>query len=100
MKWFKRIFKRRQAAKQTTNAMIMTPLHAKKMLMMIENTLDQELSCDEVHAMLDQYAEMALRGENPADLLPLVHHHLDMCPDCREEYEALVRMLEAPIEHE
>jgi len=49
--------------------------------------------------LLDQYAEMALRGEDPAELLPLVHYHLDMCPDCKEEYEALVRILQAPIEH-
>ena len=24
-----------------------------------------------------------------------VQHHLEMCPDCREEYEALLRSLEA-----
>jgi hypothetical protein len=100
MKWLRRIFKRHQASIQKSSEMKISPQHAKNMLMMIANTREQELSCDEVHGLLDQYAEMALRGENPAEFLPLVHYHLDMCPDCREEYEALVRMLEGSNEFE
>ena len=59
-------------------------------LAMIAMTHDQELTCDEVHALIDQFAEMQTRGENPAHLFPLVQRHLDMCPDCREEFEALL----------
>jgi hypothetical protein len=99
MKWFDKIFKRKQSTPQKSSGMEITPEHAKKMLMMIEKTQEKELSCDEVHALLDQYAEMSLRGEDPAELLPLVHYHLDMCPDCKEEYEALARILHAPIEY-
>ena len=99
MKWFAKIFRRKQAASQKSSGMEISHQHAKKMLMMIEKTQEVELSCDEVHALLDQYTEMALRGEDPSELLPLVHYHLDMCPDCREEYEALTRILQAPIIH-
>lgn len=98
MNWLNKILRRKQATSQKSSGMEMTPKHAKKMLMMIEKTQEKELSCDEVHALLDQYAEMTIRGEDAAELLPLVHYHLEMCPDCKEEYEALTRILEAPIE--
>jgi predicted anti-sigma-YlaC factor YlaD len=48
-----------------------------------------------VHRLLDQFAEAVLRGEDVARLMPLVQRHLDMCPDCREEFEALLRILKA-----
>lgn len=94
MNWFNKIFRRKQAASQHSNGMEMTPQLAQKMLMMIDKTQEQELNCDEVHALLDQYAELSLRGEDVTILLPLVHMHLEMCPDCREEYEALLRILQ------
>ncbi len=51
------------------------------------------LTCDQVFELIDLYAERAERGEEVAHLMPLVAAHLDMCPDCREHYEALVRVL-------
>lgn len=65
----------------------------KVMLGMVAHTREQELSCDEVHALIDQFAEMHKRGEDPAHMMPLIQQHLDMCPDCREEYEALMEAL-------
>ena len=53
------------------------------------------LTCDQVFELIDQYAERAARGEDVAHLVPLVAAHLDMCPDCREHYEALERVLKA-----
>ena len=67
----------------------------KKLMHMIEHTKDVEISCDEVFALIDQYAEMAARGEDVAHLMPLVKHHLEMCADCSQEYEALMRLLES-----
>ena len=55
---------------------------------------DQEISCDEVFAIVDQYAEASQRGEDVADLKPLIRYHLDMCHECDEEYNALLRVLE------
>jgi hypothetical protein len=63
------------------------------MLDMLAQTRERELTCDEVHALIDQFAEMRMRGEDPTQLMPLVQQHLDMCPDCREEYEALMEAL-------
>ena len=65
------------------------------MIRMLGNTQGQESSCDEVHKLLGQFAEMALRGEDIASLMPLVHHHLELCPDCREEYNAVLDILKA-----
>ncbi len=98
MKWLKRLFKSKEKTPKPENKMAMTSDQAKKMLRMIEKTQDEELSCDEVFELLAVYAEKAARGEDVGDLFPLVEHHLEMCPDCREEYEAVMRILEQRTE--
>jgi predicted component of type VI protein secretion system len=65
-----------------------------KMFGMLSNTRDKELTCDEVFALLDQFAELAAQGEDVAQLMPLVKQHLDMCEDCREEYKVLARIVQ------
>jgi hypothetical protein len=64
-------------------------------LAMLTEEQDAELTCDQVFELLDQYTERAVRGEDVAHLMPLVKAHLDMCPDCRELYEALERLVAA-----
>jgi uncharacterized protein (UPF0335 family) len=66
-----------------------------RLVQMVENTDEVELGCDEVFDLLDVYAEAEARGEDVAALLPLVKRHLDKCRDCHEEYEALLRIIEA-----
>jgi hypothetical protein len=68
----------------------------KKLLGMVEKTNVQELDCEEVFELLDIYAEAVVRGEDMSEILPKVKHHIEMCRDCFEEYEALVRILESP----
>ena len=69
---------------------------ARALVAILEKTRDVELPCDQVHDLVAQFAEMDLRGEDTARLLPLVHQHLEMCTDCRDEFEALIRILLAP----
>ncbi len=64
-----------------------------KMMAMLSRTQEVELSCDEVFALLDQFAELATQGEDVAQLMPLVQQHLDICGDCREEYKVLENIL-------
>ena len=71
------------------------PVEFQKLIQMIENTQEIEFSCDDVYQILDQYTEMVYRGENAEKLMPLVEHHIEICPDCREEFEALLRILQA-----
>lgn len=66
------------------------------MLQHIARTEAVEYSCDDVLRLLDEFAEAVLRGDDAARLMPLVQKHLEMCPDCREEFEALLRILKAP----
>lgn len=65
----------------------------RKMMTMLAHTEQQELTCDEVYALLDEFVELAVRGEDVAALMPLVKHHLDMCPDCQEEYRVLEKIV-------
>lgn len=67
----------------------------KNMLVAVGNTQEIEYDCEQVYQLIDQYAEMVERGEDAAALMPLVKHHLDICIACREEYEALMRILKA-----
>ena len=65
----------------------------KKLLEIVGYTQDIEVSCDEVEQILDQFAELVQRGEDVKELMPLVKNHVDLCPECREEFEALMRIL-------
>ena len=65
-----------------------------KIMQQIARTQQQELDCGEVFAVLDQYVEAMLAGENENEQFALVVQHLDLCRDCLEEYEALLSVLE------
>jgi len=69
-----------------------------QLMKMITNTREDEIDCDEVHNVVDVYAEAVARGEDPSEILPLVKHHLEMCAPCLEEYEALKRILEETMD--
>ena len=68
-----------------------------QMLKVIEQTRPDELSCDEIANLLCQFSEVVQAGGNAASLMPLIEHHLQICPDCREEFEALMRVLNQSI---
>lgn len=91
--WFRRLLSN-FASLRSGNGMFSRE-SLRKMSAMLAHTQVVEYSCDEVLALLDQFAEMVVRGEDAARLMPLVQHHLEMCGDCREEFEALLRILQA-----
>jgi predicted anti-sigma-YlaC factor YlaD len=55
----------------------------------------EEIGCDECFEQVDRFIEMDLSGLNVAQAMPLVQEHLQMCGECREEYEALLTALRA-----
>ena len=65
----------------------------KKMMGAVASTLPDEIGCDECFALSDQFAELVLDGKPAAYLIPLVHAHLERCPDCKEEFEAFLAAL-------
>lgn len=69
----------------------------KKMMAMLSQTREVELTCDEVFALLDEFTELATQGEDVRQLMPLVQQHLDTCPDCRDEYKVLESIVLAGV---
>lgn len=67
----------------------------KKILLSLTITYEEEIDCEECYQHMDQFADMLREGEDPAKVLPLVKHHLDLCGDCNEEFEALSNALTA-----
>ncbi len=61
----------------------------------IFSTRPDEIACDECFEQIDLFVEMTLAGKDPAQAMPLVQDHLDRCHDCREEFEALLKVLVA-----
>ena len=89
-----KILVKRLGSSKEENAMQM-PADVQKLIQMVENTQEVEFSCEDVYNILDLYTELVYRGDDSAELMPLVEHHIEICPDCREEFEALLRILEA-----
>ena len=50
---------------------------------------EPEVGCDECFALLDQYVELELAGDDADAALPGLRAHLEGCPACREEHESL-----------
>ena len=76
---------------------------------LVENVLQklihtdvEEISCNDVHELIDQFSELKTAGEDVEHLMPLMQRHLDLCPDCLEEHEALMQAIkyEKSIEDE
>jgi hypothetical protein len=65
-----------------------------KFLRILENVRDEEMTCDEMFTRLDEFVETEVQSHDAEKLMPLLREHLDMCPDCDEEYEALLTVLE------
>lgn len=70
----------------------MPPRGLKAVIEMIDKTREDELTCEQVHALLGAYVE--LKGRERAVEMPLVAEHLCLCRECLEEYQALARILE------
>ena len=71
-----------------------TPAMLRKLMDMLAHTQEREMDCGEVFALLDIYAEAVHQGKDVSQLYPLVVHHLELCPDCLEEYQALLEIVQ------
>lgn len=58
-------------------------------------TRPDEITCDEWLGLIGGYAEAAAAGRAPPPGSDLVEHHLVICPECKEEFEALLAVLRA-----
>lgn len=69
--------------------------HIKALIERMKLTRDHELNCNEFLDRMAEYAEFELSGSTIPEALEVVEHHLELCPECREEYEALLKALKA-----
>jgi len=63
-------------------------------LRVLEEVPAEELTCDEIFIKLDEYVEREVDQRDAARIMPLIREHLDVCPECCEEYETLLRVIE------
>ncbi len=65
------------------------------LMQQLQNTKEGEYSCADSYALLDEYVELVASDEDVERLMPLVKAHLDACPDCKLEFEVLLKVLES-----
>ena len=61
-----------------------------KLVRVVAETRETEISCDECFERLDRFAETELSGLEASAAMPLVSDHLGKCADCRSKFEALL----------
>ena len=54
---------------------------------------DEEITCEELYNRLDEYVEREVDKNDASRIMPVIREHLDVCPECCEEYEALLEVL-------
>ncbi len=62
---------------------------------MLGLTTDHELNCGQCLQHVSEFAEGRLANNPAREVIAEVERHLALCSECREEYEALVRILKA-----
>lgn len=70
----------------------MPPLDAnqvKLLLRVLTQTQDEEMTCDDCLPYLATLVEHDLAGKPRPEALKLVEDHLEICPECVEELEAI-----------
>ncbi len=56
----------------------------------VAKTRDQEIDCDACLRDMSEFAEANLVGSSLTEALRLVRDHIETCPECEEEYRALL----------
>ena len=74
--------------------MTLSPKEITSLLRLIGLTDDVEINCEQCLALVAEFAERRLTGKSIHDGLAAVEKHLEICSECREEYEALRRTLD------
>jgi hypothetical protein len=59
----------------------------------LQQTRPVEIGCDEWLDAVGGYAESVAWGKPAPTGVELVVHHLEICPECKEEFDALVAAL-------
>jgi hypothetical protein len=63
---------------------------ARSVVKALRATRETEIGCDDCLMQVASYCEMELAGRELPEALRLVREHLEICPECHEEYRALL----------
>jgi hypothetical protein len=63
-----------------------------ELLKAVLSTEPEEIDCEEFLSRVAAYLETLERGTAPSPELRLVSQHLNVCPGCREEFQALLEL--------
>lgn len=75
--------------------MALTPEQIGRLLKMLRQTQDSELTCPECLDELDKYAQRILEGTPIDGALDRVREHLEACPFCGDEFKLVIETLDA-----
>ncbi len=67
----------------------------KTLLSFVADTHEDEIPCDECLAGMAEFAETQLVGAEIPDAQKHIQAHIAFCPECAEEYEALLEVVSA-----
>ncbi len=67
----------------------------KTLLSFVADTREDEITCDECLAGMAEFAETQLLGAEIPDAQKHIQAHIEFCPECAEEYAALLDVLSA-----
>lgn len=91
----KRLFRRPVVpAPAASESVVWTPEIVEELLQTVALTEGDDYACADCDRLLARFTEAMAAGEAAAVLMPRVEKHLQMCPHCREEFEALLRILQ------
>jgi hypothetical protein len=66
-----------------------------RLLQMIQQTKEVELTCPECLDELDKYIQRTLDGTPLDGVLKLVREHLEACPFCEDQFKLVLETLNA-----
>jgi hypothetical protein len=73
--------------------MALTKKETEGLMRLVGLARESELNCEQCLAVVAEFAELQLASQTISDSLKAVEHHLSICDECREEFEALLRTL-------
>lgn len=73
----------------------LTLKQVEEILRQVNHTREHEFNCSECLQHVSELVERQMAGQALDDVLSRAEHHLAICPECREEYEALMKILHA-----
>ena len=74
---------------------MLNPEKLKNLVRKIADTRDVELDCDRCFAEMNRFVDLLIEGKEPEEAVPLMQHHLELCGECHEEFEALLAAIKA-----